>query len=458
MSHERQVVIGLNLYQPPREAAHSRLSHINSDPSGQNWTRIISGQSYEPFRKLGVLPRVSFNFFGTLDHDLGVIDPDTRNAIRAYMPTNGVADSYIHVLLPDLPYEDKRIVVGAGIRRFIQVAGTKPRFFWPSETANDTQTLEVLADFEIEGVICGPGQVELYEGEDPSNIPTRIMLPSGRSIVVLPFDGRLSHKLAFDDDLADPDRSNAYKFVERAILPSLDRLRNGFPLLGYTDGETFGHHMRWGGDFIDTLVNRALEHYGIKTIPINQIDMKDVSVVDGRIKDRTAWSCSHGDLSRWHGACDCGSDGLDTGWRGPFYSALHVLNWQTSELVKTQLGDDYIEIVTSNFENGFKNNGSSSPELSLVSAKVSALTALTSCATFFKDPGVSGGINTLFARQAIEHLKDAGLAKEAANVWTQFLTTMQEVHNPAYYNRNGVEMAHDLLGKIAYDGYLPIAA
>lgn len=445
MGSERQAVIELHFYQPPREAYHHALKGISADLFGVNWTQKIADECYTPLTQIGVFDRVSFDVYGTLDRALKRIDPKAADVMRLHMVTNGVADAYIHPLLPDLSEDDKRIVVGAGVKRFVDITGKKPRFFWPPETAVDTETLEVLAENDIEGFFCSPDQIELRDGGDAENTPTRIRLPSGRTILAIPFDRGLTHKLAFEDDPNDLLRADAHKFTDRVILPALSKLRNGFPLVGCTDGETFGHHLKWGGSFLDTLVNHALPAVDIKPVSINEVDFGSVTIVDGRIKERSSWSCAHSDLARWHGRCDCG--GWDVGWKKPFSRAVHDLNEFVTQLVQTELGRDYLEKMIPNFEEGFENSGgvSATPELFLISAKVSALTALTSCGTFFADPGVSGRSNILFARQTVEDLKDAGFRKDAALIWNQFLSIMAEMHNPVDH-RSGVEMAKDLLG------------
>lgn len=439
MLPERRIGVMLHLYQPPRRAYHNVLKNINTDPLGVDWTQKIAGECYTPLAQLGVFAKVSFDVYGTLDRALEDIDPETVAVMRVNMVVNGVADSYIHPLLPDLSKEDKCIVVGAGIKRFVDITGKSPRFFWPPETAIDTETLEVLAEYGIEGFFCSPDQIELSDGSDANNIPTRIRLPGGRTIMAIAFDKELSHRLAFGD------KSDAHKFTNEVIQPALSRLRNGFPLVGCADGETFGHHMPRGGDFLDTLLNRALPESGIKPVSINEVEFGSVTIADGRVKERSSWSCAHGDLARWHGACDC--CGRDVDWKKPFSQAMQGLNGSVTKLVRAELGRDYLDRMITHFEEGFENPGadSATPELFLISAKVSALTALTSCGTFFADPGVSGRSNILFARQAVEYLKDAGLAQDATRIWSQFLSTMAEMHNPVD-GRSGVEMAKDLLG------------
>lgn len=446
MCPERQVAIELHFYQPRRRACHKLLTDINTDPLGVDWTRRVAAECYAPLTQLGVLDKISFDVYGALDRVLQDIDPVTVAAMRKNMVANGIADSYIHPLLPDLSADDKRIIVGAGVKRFVGITGKNPRFFWPPETAIDTETLEVLAEYDLEGFFCDPDQVVLNDGSDANNTPTRIRLPSGRTILALVRDRSFSRQLAFDDDKENPLRADAYKFTDQVVRPGVERLRNGFPLLGCVDGETFGHHMIWGGDFIETFVKRALPEFGIELISINEVDFNSVTVAEGRIRERSSWSCPHGDLARWHGECGC--TGWDVGWKRPFSQAMQDLNRSVTKLAQAEMGRDYLEKMIAHFEEGFENPGVglTTPELSLISAKVSALTALTSCGTFFPDPGVSGRINILFARQAaVEHLKDAGLASGGSRIWSQFLNTMGEMRNPVD-RRSGVETVKDLLG------------
>lgn len=447
-SPHNQVVIGANFYQPSRQVSHHRLKHINSDPGGRNWTEVINYESYRPSSKMGLLDKVTYNYQWTLDRQLKEIDSETAEAYRTHLRTNGVASSPIHFLWPDAIWEDKTIAVEVAINDFVSITGKKPKYFWLPEAAIDTPTLQVLANHDIEGFFCAPNQVYLKNGEPADNTPTRISLP-WKSILVIPFDGVLSHKLAFEDDPNNPLRDNADKFTREVVMPRLRALRNGSPLVAYTDGE-WGHHMKFGVAFMRSLVNDALPEAGIKVVSMNEIDMSNVSIAEGWIKERSAWSCEHPNLARWRGECGCGAEGLDTGWKRPFYQAVHDLNWELTKIARSKLGEDYVEQIVRNFEEAFQNPGSSdNPSLSIISAKVSALAALTSCGTFYKDPGVSGGINILFARQAIEYLVDAGLYEDAGRIWGQFLKTMQQVRNPAYYNRTGLDMTRDLLGVIA---------
>ncbi len=450
---ERAVIIGLHYYDPLRTSSHHLLESVKTDPQGLNWTEIINSRVYRPHAQRGIFDKVTYDVYGTLDYQLGRIDKATRDVMRSGMVKNGVADSGVHGILPDFSAEDRGILVEIGIQRFKEITGKNPQYFWTPEGAIDYSTLETLAEYRIKGFICSPDQVRINDVGDPSNQPTRIPLPSGRSILALPFDRFLSHKLAFDDNPDDRDRSDAYRFTDRVILPAVHNLRNGFPLFGWTDAETFGQQMEpqnriAGVEFIDWLVNHAIPEYGVKVVSLNDINWNEVHIAEGSIVNRSAWSCIDGDLSRWHGACLDGSEGLDIRWKGPFYAAVHTLNAEVTGVVKGRVGG-YRKKIVSWFEKALGNNGVlKNVELSLIGAKVSALLSLTSCGTFFADPAVSGGINILFAREAVERLSDAGLEADAKRIWSNYLDTMRQVIDPTGSGRNGVDMAFDLLGNI----------
>lgn len=450
MAAERQVIFELHLYQPPREANHSAFADVKTDPRGVNWTKVIAQECYDPLAQMGILKKVSFDVFGTLDIALRKISPQVVAEMEANMAKNGIADSYVHVLLPDCSMDDKQILIGAGYKRFEAITGKKPRFFWPPETAIDTATLEVVAGVGMEGFFCAPNQLVLNDGSSSNNMPVRIKLPSGRSTLAIPYDGELSHKLAFEDDPHDLLRADAYKFADRVVMPGLSRLTNGFPLTACVDGETFGHHMRWGGAFIDTLVNRTLPEYGVEVVSVNAVDFDQVTVAEGRAWDRSAWSCQHGGLDRWHGRCNC--SGNNESWKPSFNTAFDILDRGISRLVARELGLQYVEIMTRDFDSAFRNPGPplTTPELSLKSAKVSSLTTRTSCATFFGDPHVSGEINALHARVAMEHLKDAGLGVQAEVLWGAFMDLMEKVVDPTQPGQTGRHMVEKLLGDRSY--------
>lgn len=441
MSTEHRLVLYAHLYQPPRYGFHERIRRIKTDPDGNDWTARINGECYSPLARMDLWSKISYGVYPTLFKALEELDPATASYMGSHLAENGAAGMFGHCLGPDLGYEDKVINVGAGILQFMRLAGKRPKIFWLPETAVDTDTLEVLTDFNIEGFFCASEQIQLPFGEPADNTLTKIKLPNNREIIGLPFDRPLSGALGFS-----PFRYDAFVFTENEVLPALGRLRHGDTIITATDGETFGHHHPWGGDFLEWLVKHALPKHQIRLVSVNSLDLREVKV-EGQIKENTAWSCAHG-LGRWQGECHCDAEGQDISWKKPLYTALRNANTEITALVKKRL-DDYLQTMITKFEKGFVNQGppDTDTELSLISAKVSAILALTSCATFFADPHKSGRINIVYARQAVEYLTDAGLFDQAAEIWQEFMGVMKEITDPTSPDKKLSEIIESFLGE-----------
>lgn len=450
-----EVVIGLHLFQPPREATHPKLTHVKTDPFGQDWTAIITDQCYKPLAELGILGRVSFDIYGILRDRLRYLDPNTAAKVTQYLSSNGVGDPYLHALLPDLSDTDKRILIASGQRKTAQ-HDFQPKWFWAAEAALDARTLEILSEYGYQGVICAPEQLQTeYNPYNPMdhNLPTKIKLKNGAQIIALPFDRPLSGQLAFGN------RTNADYFATYHFNNALRRRnfnadfagipRDQTPIVTWVDGETFGHHDRGGHLFLDYLTGVSLPEQQFNVIPINQIDTKSIAAVNGKLNDRTSWSCPHGDLIRWHGSCNCGSGNLQ--WKSEFYRAHHLVNGFLSQLLASELDTNYSQQVIDNFESALDTRDApTSPLLMLIAAKISALQAVNSCGTFFDDPGTSGLINVLFAVQAIHCLRDAGLHKKALRLERVYT---QAMHRVTYvgpdYIRTGNDIINDVKKQIA---------
>lgn len=399
----REVVIGLHLYQPPRKAFHRELSQRSSDPLGIDWTERIYQECYRRLVEENIFSLASFDIFGTLRGEIRKLSPEHSHTINQRLREHGVGEPYLHPLLPDLSRLDKEILIGAGLVAFRRATGVAPKIFWPPETALDNETLTVLAEYGYQGVICAPEQIQCDRSANGQ--PVRIRA-GGNSILALPFDGDVSRELAFSDKL------NADQFVAAYLLSSLAKLDKNSRLVAWTDGETFGHHSKQGDLFLQYLLFHALPNRGVIPVPANEL-LRANGVAAGRLIQRTAWSCPHGDLRRWHGACGCG--GGDLSWKEPFYSGLHSLNGFISTLVQAEIGSAMKDQLIEDFPLYLENPGGreSSQHQSLLSAKAASLAAVTSCGTFFDNPFTSGQINFLFAIQALYHLSDAGLANQA---------------------------------------------
>lgn len=424
----REIVIGLHFYQPPREATHPSVLHISTDPEKKNWTAIIEDQCYKPLAQEGLLNKVSFDIYQSLLLQMEKIDSDTALIYQKAMKENGVGEAFIHPILPDLTRDDKSIVISAGVKRFKQLTGENPHVFWPPETAIDTETLEVLSENEYQGFICAPEQIVQPDGSCSDNKPTKINLPNGRSIAALPFDRSVSNKLAFDP------KQNADNFVKSYIKPIYDNTSKDQVIIAWTDAETFGHHFKNADKFLKYLINSSLPNIGLYPISINKLLNDNKKLSTGKIVERSAWSCPHGNLIRWNGSCECGW-GQDTSWKKPFMESMDYLNNEVTKILLNCLGTKYVELVSDYFYTNFSNSETHDYSLNaLKSAKIASLVAKTSCATFFSNPEVSGKINLLYAYESILYLKNAGVLVQSEIIENELFKKLDSIQYPGGKN------------------------
>lgn len=425
---ERLAVVGEHFYQPPRRGTHKRVRGIQTDPNGKDWSKAIAKECYVPQVQRGTLDHASFDFYTTIRREMASFSPKEAGRLKEAMKARGVGDPFLHVLLPDLNRRDKEILIKAGYLAFKAETKVAPQWFWPPETALDVQTLEVLAKVGYKGVLCAPEQIEGVGY--PDNTPVVLKLPNRSQILALPFDRPFSSSLAF------ADKSNADQYAQSTIAPRIHRLPESMPLVGWTDGETFGHHAKLADLFLDYLLKESLPNIGIAVLGINQItdvwEKRDYK--HGRLKERTAWSCPHGNLVRWNGACPC--DGGHNGeWKKYFSSVLRTLNKEVDIILDSQLGKRWPEELAKNFAQYFYYKGAKNSRKSLFAAKASALAAMTSCGTFFESPSTSGNINLLFAQQTLENLKDAGFIQVAGRIQQKLILELSKGVDP-YSNKN----------------------
>lgn len=434
----REIITGLHFYQPPRKVSHRNLNHLNTDPLGVDWTKKINQECYQPLAGKQVFDKISYTYYGILREQLDRLDDITSTLIKKTLRKNGVGDPFIHPILPDLSDDDKRILIGAGIKSL----GFTPKYFWAPESALDNKTLEILLEFGYQGVICNPRQIETSHEGLVDNKPSKLMLPSRATILAIPFNQRLSNALAFGD------KSNSNVFTKELVIPLINRFDPDNILLGWTDGETFGHHWKFGDFFLDYFLKKALPNHGITPVSLNEVEIRNT--IPGFLRERTSWSCPHGNLIRWQGACLCCSGNLT--WKAGFYETHKRLNENITKLVKNEFDlkkPDYLEVMIRSFDKHFKNPGGihTKPTLSLISAKVSALTTRTSCGTFFDNPHTSGNINLLFAHQAFEHLRDAGFTKQATQIKDEYKKSLAAIPDPINPRKTILDMFYALLNQ-----------
>jgi len=158
---------------------------------------------------------------------------------------------------------------------------------------------------------AGSGNLNILE-------PYLVELPSGRSISVFFYNGPLSQAVAFERLLADGEQ-----FFRRLSGAAGDGL-----LCLATDGETYGHHFKFGEMALAYALSQAREgRDGLAVTNFGAYLAANPPRHKAALHEPSAWSCAHG-VERWRSDCGCtdgGHPGWHQRWRAPLREALNTL-------------------------------------------------------------------------------------------------------------------------------------
>jgi alpha-amylase/alpha-mannosidase (GH57 family) len=353
---EKSFCIHGHFYQPPR--VDPRTKAIPQEPGAQpfsNWTERIYHECYFPNAQKENYKRISFNFGPTLtawleenhNETLTEIIRQENSVFNTYGVSNAMAQPYFHAILPLLPHRERETLVRWGIDEFSTRYGHPPKGMWLPETAVDLDSLEVLADNNIQFTILAPWQAK--DSELDITQPYRILLPNDKEMIVFFYNSFLSSEISFNTSAtmqADTFASNWLKPQYEALQRDQDQL-----LLAASDGELYGHHMAEREKFLEYLLDQAIQKDSFKvTFPAlwlqshPQIDITEIN-------ENTSWSCHHG-IERWRDVC---GDAPNATWKAPLRRFLDQLgkSLDTMYLEFTQeyiqdpwkLRDAYIDLI-----------------------------------------------------------------------------------------------------------------
>jgi alpha-amylase/alpha-mannosidase (GH57 family) len=466
---ERYLCIHGHFYQPPRENPWLEAVEIqDSAHPYHDWNERITAECYAPNSAARILDgdgriidilsnyaQISFNFGPTLLSWMETATPEVYKAIldadvqsRDWRSGHGnaIAQVYNHIIMPLANGRDKRTQVVWGIRDFEHRFKRSPEGMWLAETAVDTPTLELLAEHGITFTILANRQAARVrpigsgDWQDVSGArvdPTRTYvcnLPSGRTINLFFYDGPISQAVAFEKLL-----TRGEDFADR-LMAGFDDSRDWPQLLHIaTDGETYGHHQRFG----DMALAYALHHIDnngpVQLTNYGEYLENHPAAYEAEIIENSSWSCIHG-IERWRSNCGCNSGGYGhwtQEWRAPLREALDWLRDRLAEVFEAtgrlylkdpwQTRDDYISVVLDrsqqNINAFFERNAvrtlkteEKAVVLKLLEIQRQAMLMYTSCGWFFDE---LSGIETVqiikYAAGAIrlcEGLMDCGLEVE----------------------------------------------
>jgi alpha-amylase/alpha-mannosidase (GH57 family) len=386
---ERYICIHGHFYQPPRENPWIEAIEVqDSAYPYHDWNERINAECYAPNTVSRLLDgegqivnlpnnyaKISFNFGPTLLTWMKQKSPETYEAILAADRTSqknfsghgsALAQAYNHMIMPLANRRDKYTQVIWGIRDFESRFGRLPEGMWLPETAVDLETLDIMAELGIRFSILAPAQAKQVrplgqeEWEDVSEgriDPTRayvLNLTSGRQINLFFYDGPISRAVAFEDLL-----SRGENLAER-LTGAFFKEREWSQLVHIaTDGETYGHHHRFG-DMALTYAMQYIEEKNLAHLTnYGEYLEKSPPTHEVEISENTSWSCSHG-VERWKQDCGCnsgGHPGWNQAWRAPLREALDWLRDTLASLLEEKGGqylkdpwaarDDYIKVILS---------------------------------------------------------------------------------------------------------------
>jgi alpha-amylase/alpha-mannosidase (GH57 family) len=484
---DRYLCVHGHFYQPPRE--NPWLEEIELQDSAypyHDWNERITGEAYRPNANSRILDgegrivkiinnysRISFNAGPTLLKWMQDAAPDVYHAIiaadRQSMQRysghgSAIAQAYGHMIMPLANSRDKYTQAVWGVRDFEYRFGRRPEGMWLPETAVDLGSLDVLARLGIKFTILSPHQASrvrrLGRGGPWKDIsggridPTRAYLarlPSGRRISLFFYDGPISRAVAFEGLL-----SSGEAFANR-LLSGFDERRDWAQLANIaTDGESYGHHHRFGDmalayalERIESQGQAILTNYGEyleKHPPGHEVE----------VFENTAWSCPHG-VERWKSDCGCntgGRPGWNQEWRRPLREALDRLRDTVAPLYEERAGellrdpwaarDDYISVVLNrrgNEDRFFERNAvrplseaGRVRALRLLELQRHAMLMYSSCGWFFDE---ISGIETTQVLQYAGRVIQLGGELFGRDVETGFLDLLAEAKSNIPEHKDG---------------------
>lgn len=351
----RSVVIHGHFYQPPREDPW--LEELEAQPSAapfHDWNARVEAECYRtvvaariPGQEgrirdiVNTLRFISFNFGPTLlvwmertAHRTyqAILEADRLSRIENGGHGNALAQAYHHTILPLASQRDKVTEVRWGMEDFRRRFGRNPVGMWLPETAVDAETLDILAQEGIAFTIVAPHQVAAVP---KGGLPGLYRTPGGREIALFVYDGPLSHGVAFGHLLKDaeawvarmaggPGGADEAPGIPRSPIQADEEGEAASggdppPALGArshspkslislaTDGETYGHHHRFGEMALAAAIRGLRSRPGIRLENFASFLSHSPPREEVTLVEPTSWSCAHG-VERWRSDCGCKMD------------------------------------------------------------------------------------------------------------------------------------------------------
>ena len=397
---QRYVCVHGHFYQPPRENPWLETVEVQDSASPyHDWNDRITAECYAPngasritnlkneiVRIVNNYARMSFNFGPTLLSWLAdkaprayrmILDADNVSAQRYSGHGSALAQVYNHMIMPLASRRDAITQIRWGIADFEHRFGRRPEGMWLAETAVNRLVLDLMAAEGIKFTVLAPSQCARVRRippdiehsatvnpihwtptpdatVDPTH-PYAIPLDEGRSIAVFFYDGPASRAIAFEG-LLNSGEAFGSRLLDGFHSPSANPTGEAELSHVATDGESYGHHHKYGEMALSYAMHWIEDSGRAKLTNYGEFLEKFPSEWEAEVVEDTSWSCVHG-VERWRSNCGCngGKPGWNQHWRGPLREALDFLRDATAPLAEALAApllvdlwaarDAYIDIV-----------------------------------------------------------------------------------------------------------------
>jgi alpha-amylase/alpha-mannosidase (GH57 family) len=384
---QRYICIHGHFYQPPRE--NPWLEYVEKQESAHpfhDWNERVTDECYKPNSHARILDEsgllahvvnnyesISFDFGPTLLSWLENHAPETYRlileadaaSVRARSGHgNAIAQAYNHMIMPLASFRDKVTQILWCVADFKRRFGRDPEGMWLPETAVDRETLEIMVDQGIRFTILAPRQAKRFRATaksdwrqvngnaiDPSR-PYICRLSQGRSIALFVYDAPISQAVAFQGLLSSGEE------LKNRLLAAFSNDR-AWPQLVHvaTDGESYGHHHRFGEMALAYALKELRQHDAIQITNYGEYLERHPPTAEVEIVENSSWSCAHG-VARWAEDCGCRvshKPDWNQKWRTPLRKALDLLRDRVDAVFAEQgarllkdpwvARNDYIELI-----------------------------------------------------------------------------------------------------------------
>ena len=344
-----------HFYQPPRENPWLETVEVQAGAAPyHDWNHKITAECYAPNAASRIMDSqnkilaiinnyalISFNFGPTLlswmereapEVYRSILEADVKSMSNFSGHGSAIAQPYHHIVMPLANRRDKRTQILWGITDFASRFKRQPEGMWLPETAVDMETLDIMAEEGIGFTLLAPHQaasirslnggdwIDVQGGKIDPRKPYICRLSEGRSICIFFYDHNISNEVAFSRLL-----SNGEELAKRIVGAFSEDDREDQLVNIATDGETFGHHHKFGEMALSYCLHHLREGGLAKITNYGEYLARRAPLYEVRIRENTSWSCCHG-VERWRDDCGCNIvGGTCQAWRKPLKGAMDWL-------------------------------------------------------------------------------------------------------------------------------------